>query len=178
MASQRLTKSDRDFIAANFIKPIESKFESKKKELTEIIDALFKAQIPFDIIEFDKKYPTLLKRSNFYISDLFNLKYTLSLRLNWNIVEYFQVESIVFKRMKDEILNSSSIKSILTEMDAIRADRQRIKNQTICILEDINTTKQLKDQFPEGYAILMSCSVTSACDDIEKLRAEWSKYMK
>ncbi len=155
MASQRLTKSDRDFIAANFIKPIESKFESKKKELTEIIDALFKAQIPFDIIEFDKKYPTLLKRSNFYISDLFNLKYTLSLRLNWNIVEYFQVESIVFKRMKDEILNSSSIKSILTEMDAIRADKQRIKNQT-CILEDINTTKQLKDQFPEGYAILMS----------------------
>lgn len=98
MASQRLTKSDRDFIAANFIKPIESKFESKKKELT--------------------------------------------------------------------------------EMDAIRADKQRIKNQTICILEDINTTKQLKDQFPEGYAILMSCSVTSACDDIEKLRAEWSKYMK
>lgn len=79
MASQRLTKSDRDFIAANFIKPIESKFESKKKELTEIIDALFKAQIPFDIIEFDKKYPTLLKRSNFYISDLFHLKYTLSL---------------------------------------------------------------------------------------------------
>ena len=36
MASQRLTKSDRDFIAANFIKPIESKFESKKKELTEL----------------------------------------------------------------------------------------------------------------------------------------------
>lgn len=127
MASQRLTKSDRDFIAANFIKPIESKFESKKKELTEIIDALFKAQIPFDIIEFDKKYPTLLKRSNFYISDLFNLKYTLSLRLNWNIVEYFQVESIVFKRMKDEILNSSSIKSILTEMDAIEQINKELR---------------------------------------------------
>lgn len=50
---------------------------------------------------------------------------------------------------------------------------------TKCALENINTTKQLKDNFPEAYAIFMKIPKEDVkgnkCDDIEKLRAELSK---
>ena len=47
------------------------------------------------------------------------------------------------------------------------------------VLENINTTKQLKDNFPEAYVILTETSKEDVkrneCDNIEKLRAELSK---
>lgn len=63
----------------------------------------------------------------------------------------------------------------------IELDRKasNIKNRTKCALENINTTKQLKDNFPEAYAIFMKIPKEDVkgneCDDIEKLRAELSK---
>lgn len=54
-----------------------------------------------------------------------------------------------------------------------------IKNRTKCALENINTTKKLKDNFPEAYVILTETSKEDVkrneCDNIEKLRAELSK---
>lgn len=63
----------------------------------------------------------------------------------------------------------------------IELDRKasNIKNRTKCALENINTTKKLKDNFPEAYVILTETSKEDVkrneCDNIEKLRAELSK---
>lgn len=49
------------------------------------------------------------------------------------------------------------------------------KNRTACALENINTEKQLKDNFPEAYKILMqerdNVTTENKCDTIENTRA-------
>lgn len=49
------------------------------------------------------------------------------------------------------------------------------KNRTACALESINTEKQLKDNFPEAYKILIqgrnSIATENKCDTIENTRA-------
>lgn len=49
------------------------------------------------------------------------------------------------------------------------------KNRTACALENVNTEKQLKDNFPEAYKILMqgrdNVTTENKCDTIENTRA-------
>lgn len=83
------------------------------------------------------------------------------------------------KKEFEELKNSIEAKIFVNKMIELDRKASNIKNRTKCALENINTTKQLKDNFPEAYAIFMKIPKEDVkgneCDDIEKLRAELSK---
>lgn len=79
----------------------------------------------------------------------------------------------------EELKNSTEAKLFVNRMIELDRKASNIKNRTKCALENINTTKKLKDNFPEAYVILTETSKEDVkrneCDNIEKLRAELSK---
>lgn len=177
MASERLTISDKDRIAKNIIKPIIEQSRKEFEDFGEFADEFFKKNLPKDAIEFMDKYPNVIKaRECIYLS------YFTRERIN-NIVSYVKVNYFLYSFITDakfeELKNSTEAKLFVNRMIELDRKASNIMNRTKCALEDINTTKQLKNNFPEAYNILMEFSKESVkenkCDDIEKLRAELSK---
>lgn len=102
----------------------------------------------------------------------------------FNIVSHIKVNYFVYLFITDakfeELKNSTEAKLFVNRMIELDRKSLTIKNRTKCALENINTTKQLKDNFPEAYVILTETSKKedverNKCDNIEKLRAELSK---
>lgn len=154
MASERLTISDKDRIARSIIKPIIEQARKESEKFGKFADEYFKKILPKDVIEFMDKYP------------------------NYVEVNYFVYQLITNEKF-NELKNSTETKIFVQKMVELEKKASSIMNRTKCALEDINTTKQLKDNFPEAYNILMGFPKENVkgnkCDDIEKLRAELSK---
>lgn len=58
-----------------------------------------------------------------------------------------------------------------------------LENKITCSLQHINTTKQLKDQFPEAYDAFLKLDqeeedLDNLCDSFENVRATLSKFNK
>lgn len=58
----------------------------------------------------------------------------------------------------EELKNSTEAKLFVNRMIELDRKASNIKNRTKCALENINTTKKLKDNFPEAYVILTETS--------------------
>ena len=123
------------------------------------------------------KYPNAVKvRDCIYLS-------SLTCERIYNIVSHVEVNYFVYSFITDtefeELKSSTEAKLFVNRMIELDRKASNIKNRTKCALENINTTKQLKDNFPEAYAILTETSKEDVkrneCDNIEKLRAELSK---
>lgn len=178
MVSERLTISEKDRIAKSIIKPIIEQSKKEFEDFGKFADEFFKKNLPKDVIEFMDKYPNAVKvRDCIYLSSL-----TRERRI-YNIVSHVEVNYFVYSFITDtefeELKNSIEAKIFVNKMIELDRKASNIKNRTKCALENINTTKQLKDNFPEAYAIFMKIPKEDVkgneCDDIEKLRAELSK---
>lgn len=178
MASERLTINEKDRIAKSIIKPIIEQSKKEFEDFGKFADEFFKKNLPKDVIEFMDKYPNAVKvRDCIYLSSL-----TRERRI-YNIVSHVEVNYFAYSFITDtefeELKNSIEAKIFVNKMIELDRKASNIKNRTKCALENINTTKQLKDNFPEAYNILMGFPKENVkgnkCDDIEKLRAELSK---
>lgn len=89
---------------------------------------------------------------------------------------YFENEDQIYELLNKLPLTEEFKKNV----ESLLSKENQLKNKTRCVLEHINTTKQLKDQFPEAYSILMDLSEKeiTKCDSTESLRAELSQIMK
>lgn len=177
MASERLTISEKGMITKNIIKPIIEQSRKESEKFGEFADEYFKRILPKDVVEFMDKYPNIVKsRDCIYLSNFTRERI-------YNIVTYVKVnyfvDSFITNEKFEELKNSTEAKLFINRMVELDKKASNIMNRTKCALEDINTTKQLKDNFPEAYAILMELPEANVkgnkCDDIEKLRAELSK---
>lgn len=177
MASERLTISEKDRIAKSIIKPLIEQSKKEFEDFGKFADEFFKKNLPKDVIEFMDKYPNAVKvRDCIYLSSLTRERI-------YNIVSHVEVNYFVYSFITDtefeELKNSIEAKIFVNKMIELDRKASNIKNRTKCALENINTTKQLKDNFPEAYAILTETSKEDVkrneCDNIEKLRAELSK---
>jgi hypothetical protein len=177
MASERLTISEKDRIAKSIIKPIVEQSRKEFEDFGRFADEFFKKNLPKDVIEFMDKYPNVVKTKEC----IYLVSFTRE-RI-YNIVSYIEVNYFVYSFITDakfeELKNSTETKIFVQKMVELEKKASSIMNRTKCALEDINTTKQLKDNFPEAYNILMGFPKENVkgnkCDDIEKLRAELSK---
>jgi hypothetical protein len=177
MASERLTINEKDRIAKSIIKPIIEQSRKEFENFGKFADEYFKKNLPKDVVEFMDKYPNVVKTkgciylSNFTRERIYNI-------VNYVEVNYF-VYSFITDTEFDELKSSTEAKLFVKRMIELDRKASNIKNQTKCALENINTTKQLKDNFPEAYVILTETSKEDVkrneCDNIEKLRAELSK---
>lgn len=177
MASERLTISEKDGIAKSIIKPIIEQSRKEFENFGKFADEYFKKNLPKDVVEFMDKYPNTVKTKDcIYLSSFTRERV-------YNIVSYVEVNYFVHSFITDtefdELKNSTEAKLFVNRMIELDRKASNIMNRTKCALENINTTKQLKDNFPEAYNILMGFSKENVkgnkCDDIEKLRAELSK---
>ena len=177
MASERLTVSEKDRIAKSIINPIIEQSRKEFEDFGKFVDVFFKKNLPKDVIEFIDKYPDIVQtRECIYLSNFTRERI-------YNIVNYVEVKFFVYSLITDakygELKNSTEAKLFVNRMIELDRKASNIKNRTKCALENIKTTKQLKDNFPEAYAIFMKIPKEDVkgneCDDIEKLRAELSK---
>ena len=177
MVSKRLTISEKDRITKSIIKPIVEQSRKEFENFGRFADEYFKKNLPKDVVEFMDKYPNTVKTKDcIYLSSLTNERFR---HLKTYVdVNYF-VYSFITNEKFNELKNSTETKIFVQKMVELEKKASNIENRTKCVLEDINTTKQLKDNFPEVYNILMGFPKESVkgnkCDDIEKLRAELSK---
>lgn len=177
MASERLTISEKDRIAKSIIKPLIEQSKKEFEDFGKFADEFFKKNLPKDVIEFMDKYPNAVKTKEYICLSSF-----IRERI-YNIVSYVEVNYFVYSFITDtefdKLKSSTEAKLFVNRMIELDRKASNIKNQTKCALENINTTKQLKDNFPEAYAILTETSKEDVkrneCDNIEKLRAELSK---
>lgn len=177
MASERLTVSEKDRIAKSIINPIIEQSRKEFEDFGKFVDEFFKKNLPKDVVEFMDKYPNVVQtRECIYLSNFTRERI-------YNIVSYVEINYFVYSFITnakfEELKNSTEAKLFVNRMIELDRKASNIKNRTKCALEDINTTKQLKDNFPEAYAIFMKIPKEDVkgnkCDDIEKLRAELSK---
>lgn len=177
MASERLTVSEKDRIAKSIINPIIEQSRKEFEDFGKFVDEFFKKNLPKDVVEFIDKYPDVVQtRECIYLSNFTRERI-------YNIVNYVEVNYFVYSLITDakygELKNSTEAKLFVNRMIELDRKASNIKNRIKCALENINTTKQLKDNFPEAYAIFMKIPKEDVkgneCDDIEKLRAELSK---
>lgn len=178
MASERLTNSDRDNIAKNIIAPILKEADKEIENFSKFVDEFLKKNLPKDVLEFSEKHLNLLKRrTHFYFSDFSALR--LNCISTYIKVSYYIPECFNENQIYSTLRNSTEAKIFAKKMKALDEKAVMIKNKTRCALEHINTTKKLKESFPEAYAILFDVTVKEVkdneCDSIENLRAELSK---
>lgn len=180
MASQKLTNSDRDFIVKNITNPIKEKIQKLLKEYGDfVVDPYLLKVIPDEVRSFHKKYPRIVeKEGHLSYTSLFENRawVNLSIPTDEYFPGYFESEGQIYKLLNE----LPSTKEFKKNVEFLLSKQNQLKNKTRCVLEHINTTKQLRDQFPEAYSILMEISEKEViqCDSTESLRAELSQIMK
>ena len=171
----KLLVSEREYIVKHIVDDaIKVLFEKKKELQSSMIEKLYE-NLPSEIDTVRALYPNVINEEHLTYSscqilrDLANFNLYLSVHhipyKNFNFKELFDSDSYCLDK-KDEIIE---LKKKITQ----------IQNKTKCVLEHINTHKQLKDQFPEAYNVLMGMeSEENECDSTENLRAELNSFKK
>lgn len=72
---------------------------------------------------------------------------------------------------------------IFVKIISLNEEIKILENKITCSLQHINTTKQLKDQFPEAYDAFLKLDqeeedLDNLCDSFENVRATLSKFNK
>ena len=181
MKSVRLTNSIREQIIKNLMQTVYSKMESQLKKFGKLCDSILMESIDKEILEMDEKYPKLLDKRTFVsfntISPSVELIYQSVPVNKW----YSCYETKNIKLLQE----NKEIQDFFKKLISLDKEIKSIKNKLSCLLDHINTTKQLKDQFPEAYKIFLklngeveSDNSDNLCDSFENVRAALSKFNK
>lgn len=178
MKSVRLTNSIREAIIKDLMKLSHEKFKNSLKEIGELCDSILIGTIDKEILEIDKKHPMLIDKIN-YIS--FNAISTNekslyhSIKVN-NWYRCYNDKNLKF--VKDDKRIQDFCKKVISLNEEIKI----LENKISCSLYNLNTTKQLKDQFPEAYNVFLKLNQEensdNLCDSFENIRATLSKFNK
>lgn len=178
MKSVKLTNSIREKIIKQLMNLPREKFENHLKELGKLCDSILIKSIDKEILEIDEKYPKLIDKRN-YIS--FNSISTDGMYKSIPISKWYccyNDENFELLRKNEEIQN------FCKQLIFLEKELKTLENKLSCLLYHINTTKQLKDQFPEAYKIFLELSggiendSSNLCDSFENIRASLSKFNK
>lgn len=180
MASQRLTNVDREYIVKNIANPISKKIKNLLDEYGEkFVTPYLQSQYPKEVMDFYREYPFMIEtRDTLCYTDLKDARNFegIYIPVKDYLVDWFKNKINIYK----ELRKFATTQELIKKVEELIKERTQIKNRTKCILYDqINTTKQLKEQFPEAYDVLMNMegeAESNACDKIENLRASLSKY--
>lgn len=127
-----------------------------------------------------EKYPKLIDKKE---SIPFN-----SLSTDKDIIYKSIPVSKWYRCYNDEILNllrkNEKIQNFCKQLIFSDKELKTLENKLSCLLHHVNTTKQLKDQFPEAYKIFLELNdevednSDNLCDSFENIRASLSKFNK
>lgn len=181
MKSVRLTNSIREQIIKNLMQTVHSKMELQLKKFGKLCDSILMESIDKEILEMDEKYPKLLDKRTVVsfnrISTNVGLTYQSVPVNKW--YSCYETENLKLLRENKEI------QDFCKKLISLDKEMKSIKNKLSCLLDHINTTKQLKDQFPEAYKIFLklnneveSDNSDNLCDSFENVRAALSKFNK
>lgn len=182
----RLTNWHREKIVAKLQDPVSKKIGEAYVKVGALVDKFIAQNTPGEIVSFHAKYPDLFKTSKDLWSgylpafkDKVGTQFSIPLKTVYieNAIPNF------YKRFCQEL--ESSITFLISEISGLEKLKKEIKGKSACVLENINTFKQLEEQFPEAYEILLVIEkkekekeAENGCDTIENLRAQLSKLKK
>lgn len=158
-----------DFFASKFKK----QSEEKRLELIEYINNHFNGLTPKDVLQFQKKYPDIIKTKTSicdYISINGEKEYTDIYNLDFVNMEVFKPKEFI---ETDEI----AIR-LITEQKELSKKAKQTFNKVECTLSKLRSYNRIKNEFPEAYKFIMEevddmpVQTKDLCTDIEKLRAE------
>ena len=181
MKSVRLTNSIREQIIKNLMQTVRSKMESQLKKFGKLCDSILMESIDKEILEMDEKYPKLLDKRTFVS---FN-RISTNVELIYQSVPVNKWYSCYETKNIKLLQENKEIQDFYKKLISLDKEMKSIKNKLSCLLDHINTTKQLKDQFPEAYKIFLklnneveSDNSDNLCDSFENVRAALSKFNK
>ena len=179
MKSVRLTNSIRKAIIKDLMKLPHEKFNNSLKEIGELCDSILIGAIDKEVLEVDEKYPMLIDKIDYIsintiLTDEKPIYRSIKVN-NW----YRCYNDKNFKLIKGDKRIQDFCKKIISLNEEIKI----LENKITCSLQHINTTKQLKDQFPEAYDAFLKLDqeeedLDNLCDSFENVRATLSKFNK
>lgn len=178
MKSVRLTNSIREAIIKDLMKLPHEKFKNSLKEIGELCDSILIGTIDKEILEIDEKYPMLIDKIDCISFNAISTNEKLiyhSIKVN-NWYRCYNDKNLKF--VKDDKRIQDFCKKVISLNEEIKI----LENKIACSLYHINTTKQLKDQFPEAYNAFLKLNQEensdNLCDSFENVRATLSKFNK
>lgn len=182
MKSVRLTNSIREQIVRNLMQTVRSKMESQLRKFGKLCDSILIESIDKEILEMDEKYPKLLNKRT-YVS--FN-SISTNVELIYQSVPVNKWYSCYETKNLKLLQDNKEIQDFCKKLISLDKEMKSIQNKLSCLLEHVNTTKQLKDQFPEAYKIFLKLNnqvenddnSDNLCDSFENVRAALSKFNK
>ena len=173
-----------------FMKDIPNEVFEFEKKYPHLIDKGDVTLYGYDFLtkEDKEKYDVWSRRNNTWPS--FHVKNIYNRMIDGVSIHDFHLSDVLVKYIKN---NAPEIAEKLKTITIKRLSLQDWSDKLSCTLSSITTINKLKEEFPEAYAIYVSlygepgssCKkvkdnkgyVTSMCDNIEKLRAEYNKVV-
>lgn len=177
----KLARVDKDIIIKHFAGKADALLQDQLIKIGEALQKAIDMMLPDLMKDFLNCYPTTIAR---LCVRQINAVTFLAPEEDYFIFRYQSIPlkgtGIPFLFEKDyiKILRAKFEQEIVVwREEVIRLIKlvSETKNRTACALENINTEKQLKDNFPEAYKILMrerdNVTTENKCDTIENTRA-------
>lgn len=177
----KLSRVDKDIIIKHFVGKADDLLVDQLIKIGEVLQKAIDMMLPDLMKDFLNCYPTAIVRlCVMRISTLTFLRLKeddnssifgyRSIPLKTGVPFLFEEDYIKILRVRFEQ------EIVVWREEVIRLVKLvgETKNRVICALENINTEKQLKDNFPEAYKVLMQEKNTvteNECDTIENTRA-------
>lgn len=177
----KLARVDKDIIIKHFAGKADALLQDQLIKIGEALQKAIDMMLPDLMKDFLNCYPTTIARlcvrqitAVTFLApeeDYFIFRYQSIPLKGTGIPFLFEKDYIKILRAKFEQ------EIVVWREEVIRLIKlvSETKNRTACALENINTEKQLKDNFPEAYKILMrerdNVTTENKCDTIENTRA-------
>lgn len=173
-----------------FMKDIPNEVFEFEKKYPHLIDKGDVTLYGYDFLtkEDKEKYDVWIRWNQTYPS--FHVKNIYNKMIDGASIHGFHFSDVLVKYVKN---NAPEIAEKIKTITIKRLDLQDWSDKLSCTLSSITTINKLKEEFPEAYGIYVSLygepgssckkvkdnkgNVTSMCDNIEKLRAEYNKVV-
>lgn len=177
-------------LTALFMKDIPDEVFEFEKKYPYLIDKEDVTIYGYDFLtkEDKEKFDVWSRWNNTYPS--FHVKNIYNKMIDGASIHGYHFDDVLVKYIKN---NAPEIAEKLKTITIKRLSLQDWSDKLSCTLSGITTINKLKEEFPEAYAIYVSLygepgssckkvkdnkgNVTSMCDNIEKLRAEYNKVV-
>lgn len=177
----KLTNKQRTIIINNLYEPYDKLLKLQKNKLIELIYKENQDAIPEDFKQCMEKYPNMIKSVNSVKIEAPEIYYTIASyehTINKNLNFYYifinKPYNIYTATLKDCVKEGSASYKLIIKETAKYLDKSseysKIKSSIRCVLDNITSTTQLKNEFPEAYEALKKGD--NKCDSVEKVRAK------
>lgn len=175
----RLTNELRERITKELTKKAREEFQLKIDKLGQMIDVVLKRFTEEDVLKLDEKYKNydlFKKTKQVSINTLTNNKINLYTYISLN---YWYIG--FHNKNVDIVSSDDKIQKMIEEFVSLNKEIEALRRKIECVLYKINTSNQLKEQFPEAYDALKEIKQKPSenlCDSFENIRASLSKFNK